>query len=498
MYVIVWRNKPEIVTLSLDDLFNNLNAYESEVKGISSSTTNSHNVAFLSSSSTNRAINTAYGVNTVNTQSDIDSSTTIENLKEMDLRWNIVMLTMRARRFLKNTRRKLNMADKERIGFDKSKVECFNCHKRGHFARECSLKDKVCMLQGPVGFVLKLNRWAPMNQDRRNRKPTRRTMPVEETTSNALVSQYDGFSYDWCDPAEEGPINFVLMAYSSTSSSSSTNTEEADFDLEEEIRLVENLLYDNSSPRPPKELNAEIVDTILESLSPSPIPVEDNDSYMEEIDLFLATDDLMPLGIENDDYDSKGDIHCLEELLRNDTLPLPENDSSNFDHHDDPAFPRPPLEPPDIEVFFDFKPDTGVLTTKVVNRISEHYVLMPNIFPTLDPDMDFTPSHDSLRSVNKIFDLGIFIEVQSEKLLSREEFSISFICDPLYPVFDTLLPFSSKNKDTMFKPGILSYLLVSHRNKTTSNFFENPMMMYGGDIPLLDVPYLNFYPLDQS
>nr|GEY24374.1 hypothetical protein [Tanacetum cinerariifolium] len=77
--------------------------------------------------------------------------------------------------------------------------------------------------------------------------------------------------------------------------------EEADFDLEEEIRLVENLLYDNSSPRPPKELNAEIADMIVESLSPSPIPIEDSDSQMEKIDLFLDTDDLIPSGIENDD-----------------------------------------------------------------------------------------------------------------------------------------------------------------------------------------------------
>ncbi|GKE52248.1 hypothetical protein Tco_1487404, partial [Tanacetum coccineum] len=71
MHTIVWRNKPEIETLSLDDLFNNLKAYESEVKGTSSSTTNSHNVAFLSSSSTNsatRAVNTTQGVNTASTQ----------------------------------------------------------------------------------------------------------------------------------------------------------------------------------------------------------------------------------------------------------------------------------------------------------------------------------------------------------------------------------------------------------------------------------------------
>ncbi|GJW31341.1 hypothetical protein Tco_0051373 [Tanacetum coccineum] len=85
MHTIVWRNKPEIETLSLDDLFNNLKAYESEVKGTSSSTTNSHNIAFLSSSSTNsatRAVNTAQGVNTASTQGAADSSTTIENLSD--------------------------------------------------------------------------------------------------------------------------------------------------------------------------------------------------------------------------------------------------------------------------------------------------------------------------------------------------------------------------------------------------------------------------------
>nr|GEV38252.1 hypothetical protein [Tanacetum cinerariifolium] len=125
--------------------------------------------------------------------------------------------------------------------------------------------------------------------------------------------------------------------------------EEADFDLEEEICLVENLLYDNSSPRPLEELNSEIFDTTVESLSQSPIPVEDNDPLMEEIDLFLDTDDLMPPGMENDDYDSEGDIYFLEEFLSNDTLPIPKTESSNFDHHDDPSFSCPPSEPPNVE-----------------------------------------------------------------------------------------------------------------------------------------------------
>ncbi|GKG46855.1 ribonuclease H-like domain-containing protein [Tanacetum coccineum] len=81
---------------------------------------------------------------------------------------------MRARRFLKNTRRKLTVNGNDTIGFDKSKVECYNCHKRGHFARKCR---------------------APRNQENKNRENTRRVVPVETTTSNALVS-YDGSSYD--------------------------------------------------------------------------------------------------------------------------------------------------------------------------------------------------------------------------------------------------------------------------------------------------------------
>ncbi|GKC13958.1 putative ribonuclease H-like domain-containing protein [Tanacetum coccineum] len=198
----------EIKILSLDYLFNNLKAYESEVRGTSISTTNSHNVAFLFSSSTNsatRAVNTAQDVNTASTQGATDISTTVGNLSDaIDLRWNIAMLTMRARRFLENTGRKMDMSNKEIIRFDNSKVECFNCHKRGYFARECK---------------------APRNQDSRNREPTRRTVPVEETTSNALVSQCDGFGYDWSDQAEEGPTNFALMAYSLTSLNSEVSND---------------------------------------------------------------------------------------------------------------------------------------------------------------------------------------------------------------------------------------------------------------------------------
>ncbi|GKA39628.1 ribonuclease H-like domain-containing protein [Tanacetum coccineum] len=210
MHTIVWRNKPEIETLSLDDLFNNLKAYESEVKGTSSSTTNSHNGAADSSTTvenlSDAVIYSFFASQPSILQLDNEDLQQInpDDLEEMDLRWNIAMLTMRAKRFLKNIGRKLDMTNKERIRFEKSKVECFNSHKRGHFARECM---------------------APRNQDSRNREPTKRTVPIEETTSNALVSQRDGFGYDWSDQAEEGPTNFALTAYSSTSSTSSTNSE---------------------------------------------------------------------------------------------------------------------------------------------------------------------------------------------------------------------------------------------------------------------------------
>nr|GEV02274.1 hypothetical protein [Tanacetum cinerariifolium] len=86
---------------------------------------------------------------------------------------------------------------------------------------------------------------------------------------------------------------------------SSIGIDEIDCDPEEEIRLIEKLLYDNSSPRPPEEF---ISDAEIKSFSPSPIPVEDNDSFMEEIDLSFTLDDSMPSSIENDDYDSEVDM----------------------------------------------------------------------------------------------------------------------------------------------------------------------------------------------
>ncbi|GJZ21067.1 hypothetical protein Tco_0558106 [Tanacetum coccineum] len=181
------------------------------------------------------------------------------------------------------------------------------------------------------------------------------------------------------------------------------------------------------------------------------------------------------------------------------------------------------LSLPDYEAFFcDSEPDSGDFTMDVVedifdNPTREPRVHVPNVLPThptLHLDSDFTLSSDSLGSDlvvsfpsgtrNKIFDPGIFHEVQSKRFLSPNEFSISFIRDPLSPVFDTLLPFSSENENKVFNPGSLSSNeeksphLLSHRgfnpSKIISDFSESPMMIYGGNIPILDVPFLHFYP----
>nr|GEX37254.1 hypothetical protein [Tanacetum cinerariifolium] len=162
----------------------------------------------------------------------------------------------------------------------------------------------------------------------------------------------------------------------------------SDFDFEEEIRLIENLLYDNSSPRPSEELNAEIADTIVESIPSLLIPVQD-------ADLFLS-DNSIPPGIENVADDPEGDIRFLEELLIDDSILSHESSDSNFE--DNPLIPRPPLEPPDAETY------AGEEIPVVMNEKDEDvdyssfiFVIYPEMFPLLL----------SAESEDTIFDPGI-------------------------------------------------------------------------------------------
>ncbi|GKB78968.1 ribonuclease H-like domain-containing protein, partial [Tanacetum coccineum] len=122
----------------------------------------------------------------------------------MDLQWEMAMLTIRARRFIKRTGRKLDI-NGQRIRFDRSKVECYNCHKNRHFARECR---------------------TPKNQENKGRENNKRNITVETPTENALIAQDRIEGYNWSYQAEEEhPTNFALMAYTSLGSSFSSDSE---------------------------------------------------------------------------------------------------------------------------------------------------------------------------------------------------------------------------------------------------------------------------------
>ncbi|GKA11922.1 ribonuclease H-like domain-containing protein [Tanacetum coccineum] len=140
------RNKAELETMSMDDLYNNLKVYEPEVKGMSSSSSSTQNMAFVSSLNNNTS----------------SSNEAVNVLMEFF--------------YYKLALKKLTVNGNETIGFDKSKVECYNCHKRRHFARECR---------------------APRNQDNKNKESSRRSVPVETSTSTALVSCNGLGGYDW-------------------------------------------------------------------------------------------------------------------------------------------------------------------------------------------------------------------------------------------------------------------------------------------------------------
>nr|GEW28989.1 hypothetical protein [Tanacetum cinerariifolium] len=135
--------------------------------------------------------------------------------------------------------------------------------------------------------------------------------------------------------------------------------DETDCYPEDEIHFTERLLYDNSSPRPPKEFVSKNSDDDIESFSPSPIPDEDSDSHMEEIDLPFNPDDPIPSSIEDDDYNSERDILIPEEFPSNYSLSLPVNESFDFDI---PTFSSPPAKPPDG--------NTEILNIKMMGDVS--------------------------------------------------------------------------------------------------------------------------------
>nr|GEX85564.1 hypothetical protein [Tanacetum cinerariifolium] len=165
--------------------------------------------------------------------------------------------------------------------------------------------------------------------------------------------------------------------------------DETDCDFEEDIRLIEKLLYDNSSLRPPKEFVSVNSDAKIKSFSPSHILVKDGDSLMEVIDLFCTSDYPMPSGIKDKDYDSERDILIRKDLPRNNTLSFAEKKSFYFDI---PSFSRPPAKPPDG--------DTGILNIKMMGDIYDQKAFMHKLMITLASDQEKSPdllSHRGLK-----------------------------------------------------------------------------------------------------
>ncbi|GJX57757.1 ribonuclease H-like domain-containing protein [Tanacetum coccineum] len=161
---LIMRTKPRVDSLSFDDLYNNLRVFKSDVKGSTASSSSPQNVTFVSenTNSTND-VSTAYCVPNPSGQNSKYNQTSSYSLlanqsscpqldhedleqideydlEEMDLKWQVAMISMKIKKFYKKTDRKLQFDAKEPVGFDKTKVECYNCHKTGHFARETEKK----------------------------------------------------------------------------------------------------------------------------------------------------------------------------------------------------------------------------------------------------------------------------------------------------------------------------------------------------------------------
>ncbi|GJX01286.1 putative ribonuclease H-like domain-containing protein [Tanacetum coccineum] len=189
--LVIWMNKPDFDTIGLDDLYNNFKIVEQKVKKSAGASNDDKNLAFVTTSGASSTNN----INTVNPEVSTATTKVNTQLEEMDLKWNMAILSMRARKFYQRTRRKIIIDGSNNAEYDKSKVECFNCHKMGYFARECK---------------------APRSKDNRNwnQGSSTKTVKIEDASEKAMCA-IDGAGFDWSDMAEEEiQANMALMAFS--------------------------------------------------------------------------------------------------------------------------------------------------------------------------------------------------------------------------------------------------------------------------------------------
>nr|GEX77738.1 hypothetical protein [Tanacetum cinerariifolium] len=250
---------------------------------------------------------------------------------------------------------------------------------------------------------------------------------------------------------------------------------ETDCDPEEEAHFIKRLLYDNLFPRPPKEFFSKNSDIAFESFFSSPIPVEDSDSLMEEIDLSFTPDDPMPPGIEEDDYGSERDILILEELLSNNSFfssPIPVEDSDSLMEEIDLSFTSDDPMPPGIEED-DYGSEMDILILEEL--LSNNSLSRPkNESFHFDIPLSYRPPAKPPDGNSGILNVKVMGDISEHKVpMPRIMFTQS-----------TLVPNQEKSPD-----------LLPHRgHEAFQPSAECPIMIYGKNTPILDVSFLYFYP----